>query len=134
MNKKLINPPTVFNSMQYGFSQAVEAIGSRHLFLSGQVGVDKDEAMVAGGIQEQAYAAIDNMERILLAAGACLDNVVMLRLYIKSGADSPEDQRKIAEVLSNKFGNTPPASSWVIVSGLSLPEWLIEIEAQALLP
>ncbi|MEK1912648.1 MAG: RidA family protein, partial [Pseudomonas chlororaphis] len=28
----------------------------------------------------------------------------------------------------------PPASSWIIVSGLSLPEWLIEVEAEAMLP
>jgi enamine deaminase RidA (YjgF/YER057c/UK114 family) len=31
------------------------------------------------------------------------------------------------------FPDNPPPSSWIIVSGLSLPEWLIEIEAEAVL-
>lgn len=37
---KLINPETVFNSLQYGFSQAVLTQGGRQLFLSGQVTTD----------------------------------------------------------------------------------------------
>lgn len=31
------------------------------------------------------------------------------------------------------MSNAPPPSSWIIVSGLSLPEWLVEIEAEAML-
>ncbi|WP_369310183.1 hypothetical protein [Providencia rettgeri] len=49
MGKKLINPASVFNSLQYGFSQAIETTGTRQLFLSGQVGVNEDEETVAGG-------------------------------------------------------------------------------------
>ncbi|MDI7241406.1 hypothetical protein [Providencia huaxiensis] len=48
MTKKLINPTSVFNSLQYGFSQAVETTGTRQLFLSGQVGVNAAEETVAG--------------------------------------------------------------------------------------
>ncbi|WP_239686442.1 RidA family protein [Providencia stuartii] len=50
MSKKSINPSSVFNSLQYGFSQAIETTGTRQLFLSGQVGVDANQQTVAGGI------------------------------------------------------------------------------------
>lgn len=128
-----INPPTVFNSLQYGFSQAVETQGTRQLFLSGQVGVDVDETTVTGGIKAQTRKAVENIEKVLHAAGAGLNHVTVLRIYIKQGCDSPAEQAEISEVLLEKFGQYPPASSWIIVTGLSLPEWLIEIEAQAVL-
>lgn len=134
MHKKLINPPDLFNSLQYGFSQAVETTGTRQLFLSGQVGVDHREITVSGGMREQTTQSVDNIARALAAAGGDLSHVVMLRIYIRAGADSHDEQMAIADVLKEKFAASAPASSWIIVSGLSLPEWLIEIEAQAVLP
>ena len=113
MTIKRINPPSLFNSLQYGFSQVVETTGTRQLFLSGQVGVDHNEVTIAGGMREQAAQSVDNIARALAAAGGSLSDVV---------------------VLKEKFADDAPASSWIIVSGLSLPEWLIEIEAHAVLP
>ncbi|HAE77181.1 RidA family protein [Morganella morganii] len=134
MTIKRINPPSLFNSLQYGFSQAVETTCTRQLFLSGQVGVDHNEVTVAGGMREQAAQSVDNIALALAAAGGSLSDVVMLRIYIRAGADSHDEQTAIADVLKEKFADDAPASSWVIVSGLSLPEWLIEIEAHAVLP
>lgn len=114
MTIKRINPPSLFNSLQYGFSQATETTGTRQLFLSGQVGVDHNEVTVAGGMREQTAQSVDNISR--------------------AGADSHDEQMAIADVLKEKFADNAPASSWIIVSGLSLPEWLIEIEAHAVLP
>ena len=51
MTIKRINPPSLFNSLQYGFSQVVETTGTRQLFLSGQVGVDHNEVTIAGGMR-----------------------------------------------------------------------------------
>lgn len=78
-------------------------------------------------------AALDNVERVLNAAGATLNQVIMLRIYIRESASAPEEQDIIAQALRARFPVDPPASSWVVVSGLSLPEWLIEIEAEAML-
>ncbi|MFT0213471.1 Rid family hydrolase [Pseudomonas sp. F1_0610] len=130
---KLINPTSVFNSIQYGFSQAVESRGTRQLFLSGQVGVDANQVTVAGGMYEQALKSVENIEAVLADAGATLAAVTMLRIYIKQGADSEAEQQAISQVLKEKFAEHAPASSWIIVVGLSLPEWLIEIEAQAVI-
>ncbi|EKT65581.1 RidA family protein [Providencia burhodogranariea] len=133
MSKKSINPSSVFNSLQYGFSQAIETKGTRQLFLSGQVGVDANQQTVAGGMYEQTVQSIRNIEHVLKDVNGTLDDVVMLRIYIKQGFDSHEEQMDIAKALQEKFTSAPPASSWIIVTGLSLPEWLIEIEAHAIL-
>lgn len=133
MLKKSINPSSVFNSLQYGFSQAIETKGTRQLFLSGQVGIDANQQTVAGGMYEQTVQSIENIEHVLRDVNGTLDDVAMLRIYIKQGFDSHEEQMAIANALQEKFTFAPPASSWIIVTGLSLPEWLIEIEAHAIL-
>ncbi|QQB32863.1 hypothetical protein I6I07_19670 [Achromobacter deleyi] len=84
MSRTVVNPDTVFNTVQYGFSQAVIVTGQRRMLLSGQVGVDAQERTVGPGLRD-------------------------------------------------RFPVDPPPSSWIIVSGLSLPEWLVEIEAEAML-
>ena len=132
MQRKTINPPTVFNSLQYGFSQAMEVRDGRRILLSGQVGVDADERTVGPGIAEQTATALDNIEKVLAAAAGDLTHVIMLRLYIVESAR--DQQEPIAAALRERFPDNPPPSSWIIVSGLSLPEWLIEIEAEALIP
>ncbi|NMX93831.1 MULTISPECIES: Rid family hydrolase [unclassified Pseudomonas] len=132
MQRKVLNPPTVFNSLQYGFSQAMEVRDGRRILLSGQVGVDADERTVGPGIAEQTATALDNIEKVLAVAGGDLSHVIMLRLYIVESAR--DQQESIAAALRERFPSNPPPSSWIIVSGLSLPEWLIEIEAEALIP
>ena len=132
MQRKTLNPPTVFNSLQYGYSQAREVRDGRRILLSGQVGVDADERTVGPGIAEQTATALDNIEKVLAAAEGDLSHVIMLRLYIVESAR--DQQEPIAAALRERFPENPPPSSWIIVSGLSLPEWLIEIEAEALIP
>ena len=132
MQRKVINPTTVFDSLQYGFSQAIEVPDGRRIMLSGQVGVDAEERTVGPGIAEQTATALDNIEKVLAEVGGDLAHVIMLRLYI---AESAQDhQEPIAQALRQRFPHNPPPSSWIIVSGLSLPQWLIEIEAEAVIP
>lgn len=132
MLRKVINPATVFNSLQYGFSQALEVPEGRRILLSGQVGVDAQERTVGPGITEQTATALDNIEKVLAEVGGDLSYVVILRLYIVESAR--DQQEPIAQALRERFPHNPPPSSWIIVSGLSLSEWLIEIEAEAVIP
>ena len=132
MLKSVLNPSSVFNSLQYGFSQAVEVSGGRRVLLSGQVGVDEHERTVAPGLREQTDKAFDNIEAILREAGGDLSHVVVMRIYIAEAAR--DEQEQITQVLLERFPANPPASSWLIVSGLSLPQWLIEVEVEAMLP
>ncbi|MBV4512807.1 RidA family protein [Pseudomonas sp. SWRI22] len=132
MQRKVINPTTVFNSLQYGFSQALEVPQGRRIMLSGQVGVDAQERTAGPDIAEQTVMALDNVEKVLAEVGGDLSHVIMLRLYIVESAR--DQQEPIAEALRQRFAHNPPPSSWIMVSGLSLPEWLIEVEAEAVVP
>ncbi len=133
MTKTAINPSTVFNSLQYGFSQGLIVTGQRRLMLSGQVGVDASERTVEGGMREQTEAALDNIELVLANAGGTIDQVIMLRIFIREDASSQQEQEEIAAALLKRFPTNPPPSSWILISGLTKPEWLIEIEAEAML-
>ncbi|HEY6573119.1 MAG TPA: Rid family hydrolase [Candidatus Eisenbacteria bacterium] len=132
MNRKGVNPKTVANTLQYGFSQAVVVEGGRRVHLSGQVGVDAHERTVGPDLESQTRAAIDNIETILADIGGDLSHVVVLRIYVVESAR--EEQKFVGRALRERFAAAPPATSWIIVSGLSEPEWLIEIEAEAVLP
>lgn len=129
MYKKVINPDNVFNSLQYGFSQAAITKDGYRVQLSGQVGVDENEIIVSSDLEAQTEAAIDNIEKILKDIGGELKDVVFLRIYFVESERN--NQQPITKTLLKRFPQDPPATSWIIVSGLSEPEWLIEIEAEA---
>ena len=132
MNKIAINPKSVFNSLQYGFSQAIAVQGGQRVSISGQVGVDADENLKGTDLFSQAEAAFDNIELILAEIGGQLPDIVMMRIYILESERA--NQAAITKVLLSRFRENSPATSWIFVGGLSLPEWLIEIEAEAVLP
>ena len=75
---------------------------------------------------------MDNIEKVLAEVEGDLSHVIMLRLYIVESAR--DQQEPIAQALRERFPHNPPPSSWILVSGLSLPQWLIEIEAEAVIP
>lgn len=129
--RKTLNPSGLFDSLQHGFSQGLIAEGSRRLHLSGQVGVDAMAATVPGGMTGQTAKALDNIALLMVEAGGTMADIVMLRIYIaETGRD---DLAAIADALKACFPTDPPPSSWVIVTALARPEWLIEIEAEAVL-
>lgn len=132
MKRRVCNPGTVFDSLQYGFSQAVVVQGGRRVFLSGQVGIDVDQRVVGKGLAAQMKAALDNIETILAELDGHLAQIAMLRIYIVESA--LDDQSAVADALIGRFPTDPPATSWIVVSGLSEPEWLVEVEAEAVLP
>lgn len=132
MERSAVNPKSVANTLQYGFSQAIVTRGGRRAVLSGQVGVDADERTVGPDLASQTSAAMDNIATILREIGGELSHVVILRIYIVESARG--EQGCIGRTLRERFPVDPPATTWVVVSGLSEPEWLIEIEAEAVLP
>lgn len=133
MKKRCINPEQLFNSTQYGFSQVVESGPGRMVFISGQVAWDEKLNIVGkNDLKIQTQKAIDNLKVAMASAGGSLDDIVMLRIYKVDY--KKEDGPVINEILRENFGtSTPPASSWLNVKGLANEEFLIEIEAQAVI-
>jgi enamine deaminase RidA (YjgF/YER057c/UK114 family) len=132
MTRQAINPPQLFNSLQYGFSQITIATGSRIISVSGQVAWDEHEQIAAADFRSQTMKAFHNLEVALLAAGASLDEVVSLRLYIV--ADHMDDSAPIRDALEALFPADPPTATWIGVPRLANPAFLIEVEALAVLP
>ena len=113
------------------FSQAVVASGTRTVYVSGQVSIDENGAVVgAGDLAAQTEQAMRNLGLALAAAGATYADVAKITTYVVNYA--PEQRAVIGKARAPFFaGGEPPASTLLGVSALAMPEWLIEIEAVA---
>jgi 2-iminobutanoate/2-iminopropanoate deaminase len=133
MQKEHINPPTLFPSLPFRFSQIVKVQGGTTVFISGQTAWDTEMKIVGGqDLKAQAHQALRNVRIAVEAAGGNLADVVSLRIYVVNY--KPDVAESIAEVLGEAFpGDNPPASTWIGVSSLAVDDFLIEIEAIAVL-
>ncbi len=113
------------------FSQVVAASGARTIYTAGQVSIDESGATVgAGDLAAQAAQAMRNVGLALAAAGASYADIVKITTYVVNYR--PEHRVVIGKARAPFFATgTPPASTLVGVSALALPEWLVEIEAVA---
>ena len=100
------------------------------LFASGQIPLDPATgALVSGDISQSVDRVFDNIEAILAAAGATLDDVVKTTVYLLRMADFPE----MNAVYARRFGEHRPARSTVAVAQLP-KDAPVEIEVIARLP
>ena len=107
------------------YSQAIRS-GSL-LFLSGQVPLDPATGqLVSGSIALETDRVMQNLSAVLAAAGASLQDVVKMTVYLTSMADFAEFNAAYAKY----FPTAPPARSTVAVAGLPLGV-RIELEAIA---
>lgn len=133
MTRQSINPPELFNSTDFGFSQIAMGQGSHVVTISGQVGWDKDRTIVgAGDLGVQFDLALENLKIAMQAASGSLDDILLLHIYIIQAAQ--DDLAPISAGLKKHFPNNPPATSWIIVARLANPDFLVEVEALAVLP
>ena len=110
-----------------GYSQIVEVNhnGLRTLYVSGQIAEGETKAAQIRG----AFLEVENQ---LKDAGATMKDVVKMNTYIVDYG--PEDLAVFREIRRELMGNAEmPASTLVGVSALALPEWMVEIEAVAVL-
>ncbi len=108
------------------YSSAVRA--GEMLFVSGQLGIDPTSGELKDGIGLQAEQALENLREIIGAAGAGMDRVVKVTLYLASMSDFAEVNR----IYAGYFDAPYPARAAFEVARLPL-DALVEIEAIALL-
>ena len=114
------------NDLPHPFSAAVRT--GNLLFVSGQVGIR--EGRPGDGIEEQTRFTMENMRDVLERAGATLEDVVKVTVFLSDMSLWPA----MNEVYRQFFPNDPPARSALGVNGLALPGLLVEIECVAALP
>ncbi|HUF44349.1 MAG TPA: Rid family hydrolase [Aestuariivirgaceae bacterium] len=111
--------------------QVVKARGTL-VFVRGQVGQDLEtaESVGIGDAGAQADQAMRNLARLLEEAGAKLEHICRIQVYVTDRAHREPVYRVIGKWLKGVY----PVSTGLIVQGLARPEWVMEIEATAVVP
>lgn len=109
------------------YSQGIRA--GRFLYLSGQVGAEPSDGVLAEGVAAQADRALRNISAVLAEAGSSLEQVVKTTIFLTDINDFSAVNEVYAGYLSPPF----PARSTVAVTALP-KNALVEIEMVALLP
>ena len=109
------------------YSQAVKLEGESLIFVSGQIALDpKTGDRIHGGVVQETRHVLENLKKVLEAAGSGLDKVVKTTVFLHS----MDDFGVMNEVYGEYFKDDPPARSTIEVS--RLPKGMkVEIEAVA---
>lgn len=111
--------------------QAVVARG-RTVFLRGQIGqnLDTSENVGVGDVTAQTEQAMYNIKMLLEEAGGELEDICKITIYIIDPRYREDVYRVVGKWLKGVF----PVSTGIVVSALARPEWLVEIDATAVIP
>ncbi len=110
-----------------GYSRAVRV--GNIIEVTGTVAVDDNGPVGVGDAYEQTKFIIQKIEKVLAQAGANLTDVVRTRLFVTDIAQWEAYGKAHGEF----FGEIRPCTTMIEVSRLIAPEYLIEIEATAIL-
>ena len=127
MPREIIQPDGLWDPRPR-FAQVVRA--GEQVYVAGQTSVDGDGNLVGKGeIEVQARQVFENLRKCLEAAGADFDHVVKLNIY----STDLDAHREVITRLRREYFREPVASTTVQVSRLVHPDWLVEVEAVAVL-
>jgi enamine deaminase RidA (YjgF/YER057c/UK114 family) len=101
------------------------------VYLRGQIGQDLDTAenVGVGDVEAQAERAMANIKLLLEEAGGGLEHIVKVVVYIVD----PRYREPVYRVMGRWLKGVYPVSTGIVVSALARPEWLVEIDATAVL-
>jgi enamine deaminase RidA (YjgF/YER057c/UK114 family) len=115
-----------------GYSQAATVSSGRLIYVAGQVAMDRSGKLVGPrDFRAQAEQTFENLKAALAASGASFSNVVKLNSYFVDIKQVP-----VYREVRDKYINVslPPVSTAVEVRRLVREEWLLEVEAIAVVP
>ncbi len=124
------NPPGVVKPFGI-FSTAAWQPEGRVLHISGHVAQNPDGNTVGvGDIKAQTRQALKNIQTVLASVGGRMSDIAKVTIFVTDVSKL----REIHEVRAEFFQPPYPASTLVEISRLVRPEWMIEIEAVAVIP
>jgi 2-iminobutanoate/2-iminopropanoate deaminase len=119
--------PTKIRAPFARYSHGIEVPArARLVFCSGQLGVGADDRIPAT-VEEQAELCFNNIGAILREAGLDFSAIIRVNAYVTAR----EHMKGYMAVRDRYVGNPPPASTLMIVSGFTRPEFLVEVEVIA---
>ena len=106
-------------------------VAGNTVYLRGQIGQDLDTAenVGVGDVEAQAEQAMQNIELLLEEAGGGLEHIVKVTVYLVD----PRYREPVYRVMGRWLKGVHPVSTGIVVSALARPEWLVEIDATAVL-
>lgn len=113
---------------QIGYSRAVK-IG-RVVEVSGTSAIDRDKIIAPNDPYQQTKFIIRKIERAINEAGGSLEDVIRTRIYVTN----INDWSAIGKAHGEAFRDIKPATSMVEVKSLIDPNFVVELEATAILP
>ena len=113
------------------YSQGIKVTGAQTLlFLSGQVAYTPDGGVACvGDFKGQARGAYEAIKTLVESQGGTMANVIKITTYLTD----MKYRTELAAVREEYFGKKGPASTMVQISALAYPDWMIEVEAIAVL-
>lgn len=110
--------------------QAVRA--GNTVYVRGQIGqnLDTSESVGIGDVEAQAEQAMANIDMLLNEAGARMEHLVKLTIYLVD----PRYRETVYRCIGRWTRGVHPISTGVVISALARPEWLVEIDAIAVIP
>ena len=117
-------------SLDNDLCQAV--VAGNTVYLRGQIGQDLDtrESVGVGDVEAQAEKAMANIAMLLEEAGAKLEDIVKIVVYLTDVRYREPVYRVMGRWLKGVF----PVSTGLVVTALARPEWVVEIDATAVIP
>lgn len=118
-------------SLDNDLCQAVVAKGTM-VFLRGQIGqnLDTSESVGIGDAAAQTERAMANIEMLLKEAGSCLQHICRITVYIID----PRYREPVYQVIGKWLKGVHPVSTGIVINALARPEWVVEVEATAIIP
>ena len=127
--KKVLEPKRVGKPAGV-YSLGVVATGKKLIFLSGQVALDTQGKLVGkGDIETQTRQVLNNLKVLMEEAGGSMADIMKVTIYVTDMSQNTLE--KTRRVRQEFFAENYPASTMVEVKSLVSPDWLIEIEAFA---
>lgn len=128
--QNVVSPELATPNGHFSQATAVEARG-RMLFISGMTARNKEGGITGiGDITAQTHQVCQNLKAAVEAAGGVLEDICRVDVYVRN----MEDFNAIHEVRRQYFTGQPPASTMVEVSKFVSKDYLIEINAIAMIP
>lgn len=106
-------------------------VANNIVFLRGQIGQDLEtrESVGVGNVSAQAEKAMSNIAMLMQEAGGSLEDIVKITVYLTDIRYREEVYNVMGKWLKGVF----PVSTGLVVEALARPEWLVEIDATAVL-
>ena len=107
-------------------------VAGNTVYLRGQVGqnIDTAESVGIGDVAAQTEQAMANVAQLLREAGAELEDVVKLVIYLVD----PRYREPVYRVVGRWLKGVYPVSTGIVVTALARPEWWVEIDVTAVIP